>query len=364
MQNSELIALINLLSVNGIGPQKARNLVSFFKQPSEVFNQPVSELCRVDGIDLKSAEKIRRFDDFGRGTTIVDRLQELNAGTVTIWDADYPLLLKKIYDPPPLLYFLGQPLVNLEDGVAVVGSRSTTAYGRSTAKAITLELVNSGLTTVSGLARGIDSVVHLETVNSGGRTIAVLGNGIDLIYPAENHKLAEKIMRNGTIISEFPPGTKPDAGNFPQRNRIISGLSHATVVVEAGDRSGAMLTALNAVDQNRDVFAVPGRMTDKQSVGCLRLISHGAVPVVRPDIITEMIEKRLFHPRVARQQVINLELTESERLVVDQLSHDPVHIDDLAQRTGLEITRLLTVLLELELKNAVIQMSGKQFVLS
>ncbi|NQT96745.1 MAG: DNA-protecting protein DprA [Candidatus Marinimicrobia bacterium] len=364
MENDQLIPLINLLNANGIGPQKVNSLVAYFKDPTLIFHQSKSALCQVEGIDLKSAEKIIAYNNHEFGSLILDKMDRIDADIITLWDPNYPLLLKKIYDPPPVLYYLGNELNKREDCIAIVGSRTTTAYGRTSAEMITRELVSYGLTTVSGLARGIDSVVHRETVKSEGRTLAVLGSGIDIIYPAENRKLADDILEKGTVISEFPPGTKPDAGNFPQRNRIISGLSHATVVVEAGNRSGAILTALNAVDQNRDVFAVPGRISDKQSVGCLRLISHGAVPVTSPAKITELIQNRLFQPREQQQQTLELELTIEERIVIEQLSHDPLHIDNLASATGLDITRLLSLLLQLELKNAVVQMSGKQFVLA
>ncbi len=355
---------INLVNVRGIGPQKVRSLVTALGNPADIFKQSAKKLCSVEGVDMKSAEKILNYTAHDYGLEIIDKTRSIGGYIITIWDNNYPVLLKKIYDAPPLLYCLGREITDKMDGIAVVGSRSTTGYGRQAAVSITREIINFGLTTVSGLARGIDSVVHRETVARKGCTIAVLGSGLDIIYPPENRKLAREILQRGTIISEFPPGTKPDARNFPQRNRIISGLSHATVVVEAGNRSGAILTALNAIDQNRDVFAVPGRITDKLSVGCLRLISHGAVPVTNPSVITEMVQKRLFTVREYRQQELAIDLTADEHQVVKQLGHDPVHIDDLVGLTGIELTRLLTILLQLELKNAVVQLSGKQFVLA
>ncbi len=364
METDHLKALINLLNVKGIGPQKVRNLVSYFKNPVDIFNQTKTSLCRVDGVDLRSAESIIACEDHTCGDRILETTDRLEAGIVTLWDCEYPMLLKKIYDPPPVLYYRGNTLLPQDDCIAIVGSRTTTAYGRTSAEMITRELVSYGLTTVSGLARGIDSVVHRETVKSEGRTLAVLGSGIDIIYPAENRNLADGVIERGTLVSEFAPGTKPEAGNFPQRNRIISGLCHATIVVEAGNRSGAILTALNANDQNREVFAVPGRMNDKQSVGCLRLISHGAIPVTMPGKIYDALQNRLFQPREQHQQVLELKLSENERLIVDQLGNDPVHIDNLTKATGLELTVLLALLLQLELKNVVVQRGGKQFVLA
>ncbi|NQU27337.1 MAG: DNA-protecting protein DprA [Candidatus Marinimicrobia bacterium] len=362
MNHEQIVALLNLQNVKGVGPQKVRHLVTFFKDPKIIFEQDRKSLCRVESIDIKSADRIRAYCSFDYGHSVVESCKKIDARILTFWNADYPLLLKKIYDPPPILYVLGQVIPQVEDCIALVGSRTTTAYGRSSAIKITRRLVELGLTTVSGLARGIDSVVHRETVAAGGRTIAVLGSGVDIIYPAENRKLALDLQNNGLLLSEYPPGTKPDARNFPQRNRIISGLAHATVIIEAGNRSGAILTALNAIDQNRDLFALPGRITDKQSVGCVRLISHGAVPVTTPEMIYEGIRPRLAKPGRVIQQEIELDLTDQEREVLGLLSTDPVHIDDIAKNTNLDISHLLTILLQLELKNAVVQMSGKQFV--
>lgn len=364
MQTDQLIHLLNLLNIKGIGPSRIRSLISQYHQPHTVFQLSQEKLCQVNGIDVGLAQKICAYSDYSYGKKILKSVRSINGFITTYWDQAYPVLLKKIYDPPVILFCMGQELEQQEDSIAVVGTRKLTAYGRTVTISLVKELVKSDLTIVSGLARGIDTIAHQTAVQQGGRTIAVLGSGIDVIYPPENRKLADRIREAGTIISEFPPGTKPDAGNFPQRNRIISGLSHATVVVEAGNRSGAILTALNAIDQNRDVFAVPGRITDKQSVGTLRLISHGAVPAIDGTGILNNLESRLFKPRVARQQKLNLDLTDDEHKVYKYLSHDPIHIDDLATRTGLEITVLLTILLQLELKQAVVQLSGKNFVIA
>lgn len=190
----------------------------------------------------------------------------------------------------------------------------------------------------------------------------MLGSGLDVIYPGENRRLAEDICQKGTLISEFPLGTQPDRGNFPRRNRIISGLSHATVVAEAGNRSGAILTALNAVDQNRDVFAVPGRINDPQSVGANRMIRNGTTLVSSGAEIIRDINPRLFHPLQPVKKSISIELTDQEQLILEVLGQDPVHIDALAQSVDMNITSLLEILLKLELKNAVQQIGGKQFV--
>ena len=357
-----LVNLINLLNVPKIGQQRIRLLVSHLGLDINPFELSIKELCTVNGIDKKSAEQIKKYSDFDFGIRELETTIQKGISIVSFWDDHYPMLLKKIYSPPVILYWKGQPLQYKEDAVAVVGTRRFTPYGKSVTQKLTSDLVSKNISIVSGLARGIDTIAHKSAVAGGGRTISVLGSGLDVIYPGENRKLVEEICEKGTLISEFPLGTKPDRGNFPQRNRIISGLAHATVVVEAGDRSGAILTALNAVDQNRDIFSVPGRITDKQSVGANRLIRNGAIPVYSGEEIIREINPRLFNPVKSVQKAISIELTDQERMIIQNLGHDPVHIDELANSVDMKITALLQILLKLELKNAVQQIGGKQFV--
>ena len=357
-----LVNLINLLNVPKIGQQRIRLLVSHLGLDINPFELSIKELCTVNGIDKKSAEQIRKYSDFDFGIRELETTTQKGISIVSFWDDHYPMLLKKIYSPPVILYWKGQPLQYKEDAVAVVGTRRFTPYGKSVTQKLTSDLVSKNISIVSGLARGIDTIAHKAAVAGGGRTISVLGSGLDVIYPGENRKLVEEICEKGTLISEFSLGTKPDRGNFPQRNRVISGLAHATVVVEAGDRSGAILTALNAVDQNRDIFSVPGRITDKQSVGANRLIRNGAIPVYSGEEIIREINPRLFNPVKSVQKAISIELTDQERMIIQNLGHDPVHIDELANSVDMKITALLQILLKLELKNAVQQIGGKQFV--
>ncbi len=361
MKHNALIQILNLLNVKGLGPQRVRSIVSHFGWDAEIFALSSEEFCQAPGVDLKTARAIHSYTDQNFGKKELERSQKVGASIVSFWDDDYPILLKKIYDPPVLLYIKGKPLEKEADCIGVVGTRNITAYGKKITNSIVSELVSSDLSIVSGLARGVDSLAHRKTINDGGKTLAVLGNGIDFIYPSENKKLADMICENGSVISEFPIGTNPDAGNFPQRNRIISGLSHGTIVVEAGNRSGAILTALNAIDQNREVFAVPGRLTDKMSVGCNRLIRNGAIPVESGAQILDHIKHQLFTPGDPVQQKLNLHLTKEEHALVDLLADDPKHIDDIVSSGDLEMTQALTMLLKLELKGAVVQLSGKQF---
>lgn len=364
MKPEFLSGIINLLNVKGLGPHRVRSLVSAFPDAKSIFDLPVKTLCSAEGIDIKSARAVKKYSHFNYSEQIADRAEKLDVKIVSFWDENYPILLKKIYDPPVLLYCKGKHLKAKSDCVSVVGTRKATAYGKSSAKLLAEDLCRVGMTIVSGMARGIDSAAHKSAIVCGGNTISVLGTGVDVIYPPENKSLYQSIVKNGTVISEFPFGTKPDAGNFPQRNRIISGLSHGTLVVEAGNKSGAILTALNAVDQGREVFAVPARITDKTSSGCLRLIRNGAIPAESAKRILEHIQSRLFHPAKDRQEKINLSLKNDERAIYEIISHKPLHIDAIAKASGKTGTETLSILLTLELKGAAVQLSGKQFVRS
>jgi len=354
--------IINMLAVPKMGRRRTRQLMAHFGPEVNPFDLSVKELCAVKGISKDIARSIKSYSRFELGEAEVEAACQKKITLITCWNKHYPVLLKKIYDPPILLYCTGQPLQAREDTIAIVGTRRYTAYGKSVTQSITRDLNLAGLTIVSGLARGIDTIAHQETVRNGCRTIAVLGTGLDVLYPPENRQLASQICERGTIITEFPLSTGPERGNFPQRNRIIAGLAHAVLVSEAGHRSGAMLTALDAVDQNRDVFAIPGRVVDKQSVGTNRLIRNGAVPVATGEEIIQAINPKLFNPLQRVQKKLSVELSEAEQKIMENLGSDPVHIDQLANQMEMEITSLLQQLLSLELKNAVQQVGGKQFV--
>lgn len=356
--------IVNLLNVPKIGPQKVLAIIAKFNNTADIFNLSEKELCSVDGVDQKSAKAIRSYNDFDYAKRIVEITLSSKIKILSFWDKEYPQLLKKIYDPPVLLYVKGNDLNVKLDAVAIVGTRSATQYGKRVTKLLATQLANNSITIVSGLAHGIDTMAHTVTVQNNQKTIAVLGSGLDIVYPFENRKLAEKIMERGSLISEFPIGVKPEAGNFPRRNRIISGISHATVVVEAGNKSGAILTALNVIDQNREVFAVPGRIDDKQSQGCNRLIRNGAIPVKSGKEVINNIENQLFNSVKPHQQSIELNLTAEEQKIYKLLTNEPIHIDVISKKSGLEISILLSVLMSLELKGAVTQIGGKQFVVT
>lgn len=365
MNQKNTTDLLNLLNVPGVGPNRVRNLLSVLKAPEHIWEASLVELCSIDGINQSTARAILDYSNFDYGKRQLEIAEKLNVRVIPYSHEAYPSLLKKIYDPPLLLFVKGEGLAAKQDCLGIVGTRLVSAYGKRIAKELALNLSKYGLVIVSGLARGVDTIVHKETLAAGGKTIAVLGCGLDRVYPAENKNLFDEIVANrGALVTEFPFGTKPEAGNFPQRNRVISGLSHGIIVIEAGNKSGAMLTAMNAIDQNREVFAVPGRIYDKLSVGTNRLIRHGAIPVLDADQIIENLQSRLFHPHQPKQESIRIDLTPDQFKIFSFLKDDPVHIDELAKLAEMDVTILLGELLQMELQGIVRQLAGKMFIVN
>ncbi|MFQ5752996.1 MAG: DNA-processing protein DprA, partial [bacterium] len=281
--------LLRLSAVPGVGSNKLRALISRFGATGDIFKASINELACINGIDRITAERIKdcHAQDFARAQ--FRKMKKCGVRFITFWDAEYPRLLKQIYDPPAFLFIKGTLEPTDKDAIGIVGTRRPTAYGKIVTERLTSELAQKGLTIVSGLAYGIDTLAHKQALQSGSRTLAILGSGVDVIYPYENKKLSEKIISNGAIISEFPMGTEPDRNNFPRRNRIICGLSLGVVVIEAGTKSGALITAALALDQNREVFAVPGNIDNPKSIGTNELIKQGAKVVTSAeDIFAEL----------------------------------------------------------------------------
>jgi DNA processing protein len=289
----------------------------------------------------------------------------MGVSLITLEDSRYPALLKSIPDPPLVLYVKGSVLTD-EPAVALVGSRKATPYGLNVTQFLARDLGAVGVTVVSGLARGIDARAHNAAVQVGARTIAVLGSGVNVIYPSEHKTLAENISRQGAVISEFPLGMPPNRENFPIRNRIISGLSHAVVIVEASRKSGSLITARMAAEQGREVLAVPGSIFNESSQGSNLLIKDGAALVQSwRDIVENLPEEfsRHIYSRVQNEGSGEVELTELEKAVVSSLSfEEPRHVDQVAMMAGLAAPELLGALVSLELKNYVSQMHGKQYI--
>ncbi|MGB2868216.1 MAG: DNA-processing protein DprA [Bacteroidota bacterium] len=356
--------LLRLSTIPRVGPQKIRALVGHFKTPAAVFAASPIEIARVPGIDKNLASTIAHFtggDEYADDQ--LRRLNRLGARIVTVWESEYPDLLRKIYDPPAFLFLLGNVKAEDNHAIAIVGTRLPSAYGEATAEMFSRELSRIGITTVSGLARGVDTIVHSATLKAGGRTIAVIGSGLDVPYPPENRKLMERIGEEGAVVSEFPMGTTPDPQNFPRRNRIISGLSLGTLVVESAEDGGAMITASTALDQNREVFAVPGMISEKRTVGPHKLIKEGRAKLVQ--CVEDIVEELRPLQSLSKKGLPTLpppELSLFEQRVYDILDIQPIHVDSIAEKADMSTSDVLVNLLSLEFKGIVKQLPGKMFV--
>jgi DNA processing protein len=348
--------------VSGIGPARFKRLLDHFGEAGRAWHATEVEL-HAAGLDARSIESLIAARQELSLADELARVQRQGASVVTWEDKRYPPRLLQIHGAPPLLYVKGEILPEDEWAVAVVGTRSATKYGRQMVEEIAGGLGRSGITVVSGLARGIDSLAHRAALRAGGRTISVLGSGIDIIYPSEHGDLAQKIAEKGAIITEYPLGTKPEAGNFPPRNRIISGLSLGTLVVEAGKRSGALITADFALEQGREVFALPGSATSGKSEGTNRLIQEGAAKLVLSvdDILEELNLTLVEQHREARMVVPG---DEKEAHILRYLSAEPVHVDEIGQRTSLPISEVTSTLTMMELKGMVRQVGGMNYVVA
>lgn len=363
-----IVKLRLLLSVEGIGPGKIRNLLSGLRSLDNILTADYNTLLSIPGISSTIATRLihsKKAEPEIRKN--VERelliLQRINGRVITVWDKEYPSILKKIFDPPLLLYVKGSFEVQDDSSIAVVGTRKPTNYGIIQCERITEGLILKGITIVSGLARGIDSIAHSTALKNKGRTIAVIGSGLDVIYPPENRRLFNEISANGAVISEFPPGTKPDAQNFPRRNRIISGISLGTLIIETGLSGGAMQTAALALDQNREVFAVPGNLQVKQSEGTNRIIQRGEAKLIKDaeDVIVELELKLPFVTKTLSKPKMDLTLFEEK--IINSLIEKELHIDEISLSTTIPVSDCLVNLLSLEFKGMVKQLPGKVFSL-
>lgn len=358
---SELKYWLGFNIVKGIGPAKVQAMLDFFGELSVAWVAPEEQLERL-GIDQRALKTLRE----ARIQLDLDaELAKVEAAGIQLltWQmAEYPSYLKETPTPPPLLYLSGDLQEVDQFAVAVVGTRRLTSYGRQITKDLVTGLVHNGVTVVSGLARGIDAVAHQTAVDLDGRTIAVLGSGLDCIYPSENRMLAKQISGGkGALISEYGLGVRPEAKNFPPRNRIISGLSLGVIVVEAGERSGALITTKFALEQDRDVFAVPGNVNSPVSMGPNKLIQQGAKLVTKVDDVLEELNLHMVAEKTAVQ--LALPGTSEEVALYAHLSAQPVHIDDLRRETGLSSSEVSSTLTLMELKGMVQQVGGMNYIL-
>ncbi len=352
-----------LRMVRGVGNVTYRELLTRFGSPEAVLRAN-SEALKEAGVHTEVARAITSFDQWRTIETELRKISQTGVRLITRLDAEYPENLTHLHDPPPFLYVRGSLLPEDRLAIAIVGSRFASAYGRGVARDLARGLTEKGVTVVSGLARGVDVEAHRATLEAKGRTIAVLGSGVDVIYPSEHRSLAADIPSHGAVISEFALGSKPDAVHFPYRNRVISGLTLGTVVVEAAENSGSLITARCALEQNREVFAVPGVITSVRSRGPHRLIKDGAKLVENVEDILQEIAPGLMRTSTAPTTEPQPPLEPHEALLLRQFEHDPLHVDLLIAKSGLTPARVLEVLLGLELKGLVTQLPGTHFTVT
>ena len=350
---------VGLNLVKGIGSVRFKALLDAFGTPEAAWNASPEALNQL-GLSQKIVESFQRVRKGVSLEQIWDRLQSLGVEVLTWEDKGYPPRLKEIDQPPPVLYVRGSLVAEDEWAVAIIGTRRVTAYGRQVAEDIATTLAHSGVTIVSGLARGVDSIAHQAALNAGGRTLAVLGNGVDIVYPPENRRLADQIIEHGALVSDYALGTQPDGLNFPPRNRIISGLSMAVIIVEAGMTSGALITATFAAEQGRDVFAVPGNINAPQSQGTNRLIRDGAQPLLNPQDVLEALNLTM----VTEHRAVRVALPSDpvEARLYQLLSHEPKHVDEIRSQANMPIETVSSTLAMMELKGMVRQVGGMNYV--
>lgn len=346
----------------GVGPAKVRALVDHFGSLQAAW-QADEVAWRAAGLDRRAIDSLLSVRAAIDLDAEMDRVSTCGARLLTWNDAGYPPLLRSLPDAPPVLYTKGDLTpADRQWAVAIVGTRRATAYGKQAAERLAGDLARNGVTIVSGLARGIDAAAHWAALKAGGRTLGVMACGIDQVYPAQHARLAAQIAERGALLTETPIGSPPEAGNFPARNRIISGLSLAVIVVEAGDRSGALITADRALEQGRDVFAVPGSIFSHTSAGANRLISEGATLVRSAEDVLEALNLTMVTQQAEAQAVITDDPIEAALLQV--VSHEPVHIDEIVRGMDMPISQVSSVLALMELKGLVRQVGGMNYVLA
>jgi DNA processing protein len=354
---------IALSMVPEVGPVGARKLLAAFGTPEDIFAADFDDLIAVEGIGVNRAKNIRAFSSWNEVENKLQDIQKKGMRVIRFGEPSYPEMLREVDDAPVILYVKGDIQPQDKFAIAIVGSRKLTHYGAAVTENISHNLALMGFTVVSGMARGVDSISHKRTLEAGGRTIAVLGSGLDVPYPPENKTLMERIAEAGCVISEFLPGTPPDKENFPRRNRLISGLSLGVLVIEAAADSGALITARYALEQGREVFAIPGNVTSLNSAGTNELIKKGAVLTRRAEDIVEELAP-VLKGFIRAKDKITVEITDEEKSICSLLSGEPKQIDVLSRESGLPSSRALGILLGLELKGAVKQITGKRFYLA
>jgi len=363
MNSTEACIALNMLPT--VGPVRLRKLLEVFKQPQQILGATRNELRKVEGIGSEVADQIAGWESIVDLAAELARVRDFGATVITQESAAYPKSLREIHAPPIMLYVWGELNERDQHAIAIIGARRTTHYGMESAKKLAYQLAYAGLTVISGLARGIDTAAHQGAIAAKGRTIAVIGSGLAKLYPPENAVLADKIRSgNGAIVSEFSMEIEPDRQTFPIRNRIIAGWSHGILVVEAGLNSGALITASQAIEQGRSVYAVPGHINAPSALGSNRLIQQGAKLVMDASDVLDDLQILLPETKPSPDAAARPlpPLSEDERLVYEAIDATETPIDEIAVKCDLPSATVSSTLLRLELKRLVKQLPGKYFV--
>jgi DNA processing protein len=367
LSNSELrerlIDTIALLNIPGIGVARCNRLIKAFGTPAAVLSAPVHELETVPGISHNIAVAIKTGHNGEKARQIAARIFQLGWAVLFPDQQDFPSVLRHIPNCPPLLFRLGERLHDDDKLIAIVGTRNCTEKGRLFAYNLAKSLSQRGIIVVSGMAEGIDAAAHAGALDANGKTIAVWGSSLDIVYPSTNRSMAERIKKHGAVYSEYLPGTEPDRATFPERNRIISGMSEGVVVVEAGTKSGALITARLAVEQGRELFAVPGPPDAKMSQGTNDLIKNGARLLTRPEDIFDELPRLKGEIAVKKYNQMP-QLTDTEKRIVALFSSGSMQVDQIARVSDMPVATVMQFLLALELKGVVKELAGKRFILS
>jgi len=346
-----------------IGPKRFYKLLKYFGSADIAWQAKSGEVLKILNLNPKISSRIFEDKSNINPEQELDLIYKHKADVLTVEDALYPENLKTIHYPPPILYYKGTIAETDKNSISIVGSRKATYYGKMVAEKLSKDLVLAELTVISGMARGIDTAAHKGALSVNGRTIAVLGCGVDHIYPPENRRLAQEIQESGAVISEFPFSTLPERQNFPRRNRIISGLSLGTVVVEAAEKSGALITADFALDQGREVFAIPGNINSPLSNGSHNLIKQGAKLVNNYQDILEEIHMAITQKTAEKDMAVkDISLTAEEKVIYEIITKEPTQIDEIIKASNISAGKVSEILLNLELKDLIKEIEGKRFI--
>jgi len=366
MIKEQLIYQIALTLVDGIGAVQAKLLIEYFETAEAVFKAKKRDLSLIEGIGEFRASQIKAFTNFSEAEDEIPFIEKHHIQPFFITDKNYPQKLQQCYDAPSMLYYRGNADLNNQKSISIIGTRTNTDYGKQITEKIVEELQSQNVTIVSGLAFGIDAIAHKAALKYSLPTIGVLAHGLDSIYPTQHKALATEMLQNGGLLTEFKKNTKADKHNFPRRNRIVAGMTDATIVIESSDKGGSMITAELAFNYNRDLFAIPSRITDSKSAGCLKLIQQNkAALFTTTEQMLEELGWQQKTKKIKSQRELFIELSPEEQIIIDIIKlKDAISIDEIYNKSNLSSSSVAAAILNLELQNVLISLPGKMYKLA